>query len=361
MNDTTHHRHRGAGPPASTSPWHAGEAALQARAGMRERLEQIGPRAIRSYLPDEHRELFGRLPMLVVGSLDADRRPWASVLIEQPGFIASPDERTLRVRAAPALGDPLRANLKVNAPIALLGIELATRRRNRANGTVTAVGDRGFDVRVEQSFGNCPQYIQARSPSFAANPRNRESSSPPAPASRHGVSTEGGMLSARAAALVARADTFFIATAANALDGDARHGCDVSHRGGNPGFVRVEREPRGSDADGSGARGAMARGNGGARSVLYWPDFRGNFFFNTLGNLAVNPRAGLLFMDFESGAALLLTGTAEVIWDGPLVTSFAGAERMLRFEPEAGVWVQASAALRWSAPERARQLAATGP
>jgi predicted pyridoxine 5'-phosphate oxidase superfamily flavin-nucleotide-binding protein len=331
---------------------------------MRERLEQIGPRAIRSYMPDEHRELFGRLPMLVVGSLDADRRPWASVLIERPGFIASPDERTLRVSAAPALGDPLRANLQVNAPIALLGIELATRRRNRANGTVTAVRDRGFDVHVQQSFGNCPQYIQARSPSFVADPRSGEPLSPTAAASRR-EGSEGRVLSARAAALVARADTFFIATAANAPAGDARHGCDVSHRGGNPGFVRVEREPHsdadGRDADGSGAHGAMARGNDGARSVLYWPDFRGNFFFNTLGNLAVNSRAGLLFMDFESGAALLLTGMAEVIWDGPLVTSFAGAERMLRFAPEAGVWVQASAALRWSAPERARQLAATGP
>ena len=356
MNDTTHHRHGGAGAPASTSPWHAGEAAIQARAGVRERLEQIGPRAIRSHMPDEHRELFGRLPMLVVGSLDADRRPWASVLIEQPGFIASPDERTLRVSAEPALGDPLRANLKVNAPIALLGIELATRRRNRANGTVTALGDRGFDVRVEQSFGNCPQYIQARSPSFVAN-RGRESSP------RRGVSTEGRVLSARAAALVARADTFFIATAANAPDGDARHGCDVSHRGGNPGFVRVEREQhgRGADGNGTGSRTSSGSGNASARSVLYWPDFRGNFFFNTLGNLAVNPRAGLLFMDFESDAALLLTGTAEVIWNGPLVTSFAGAERMLRFAPEAGVWVQASVALRWSAPERARQLAATGP
>ena len=153
---------------------------------------------------------------------------------------------------------------------------------------------------------------------------------------------EGHELSARAAALIARADTFFIATAAaNARGGDSVHGCDVSHRGGKPGFVSVEHERGGS--------------------VLYWPDFRGNFFFNTLGNLAENPRAGLLFVDFDSGDALLLTGAAEVIWDGPLVAAFAGAERMLRFVPEEGVWVRAAAALRWSAPELARQLATTGP
>ena len=147
---------------------------------------------------------------------------------------------------------------------------------------------------------------------------------------------EGRLLSARAEALLARADTFFIATAvANARGGDARHGCDVSHRGGAPGFVRVARE-----------RGA---------SVLYWPDFRGNFMFNTLGNLASSPRAGLLFMDFESGDALMLSGPAAVIWDGPLVKSFAGAERALRFEPELGVWVAPGAALRWSAPVAPRQ------
>ena len=319
----------------TASPWHAGEAALQARAGVRERLEQIGPRVIRSHMPDEHRELFESLPMLVVGSLDADGRPWASLLVGWPGFIASPDARTLKVTAAPACGDPLCENLQPNAPLALLGIELATRRRNRANGTIAAVVDGGFELRVEQSFGNCPQYIQARRPSFVADPRR------PAAAERE-PRTEGRVLSPRAAALVTRADTFFIATTgAEARGGDARQGCDVSHRGGNPGFVRVECEA--------------------GSSVLYWPDFRGNTFFNTLGNLAANPRAGLLFMDFDSGAVLLTTGTASVIWDEPLVAAFAGAERMLRFAPETGLWLHSGAALRWSAPERARQLAATGP
>jgi hypothetical protein len=326
----------------SASPFHSGESAVHARVGVRERLEQIGPRVLRSYMPDEHRELFEKLPMLVVGSLDAQRRAWASLLVARPGFIASPDARTLEVSAAPAPGDPLLANLAFGAPLGLLGIELATRRRNRANGTVTALrADGGFDMRVEQSFGNCAQYIQARKPTFVADSGAASASAAEARARREPgatdeARTEGRILSPRAVELVSRADTFFIATAAaNARGGDAREGCDVSHRGGNPGFVRVEREEGGS--------------------VLYWPDFRGNYFFNTLGNLVVNPRAGLLFMDFDSGAALLLTGRADVIWDGQLVA--AGAERTLRFATEAGVWVDSGSALRWSAPERARQLA----
>ena len=83
--------------------------------------------------------------------------------------------------------------------------------------------------------------------------------------------------------------------------------------------------------------------------------------FNTLGNLELNPRAGLLFMDFDSGEALQLTGRAEVIWDRAFVAAFVGAERMLRFVPESGVWVDNGLALRWSGREPARQLAATGP
>jgi predicted pyridoxine 5'-phosphate oxidase superfamily flavin-nucleotide-binding protein len=329
-------------PPSSTqlrangkepsSAFHAGEAAVQTRVGVRERMEQIGHRAIRAYMPDEHRELFEKLPMLVVGSLDAGGRPWASLVVGRPGFIQSPDARALRVRSAPVADDPLYANLARGAPIALLGIELATRRRNRANGRVTAADGRGFDVRVEQSFGNCPQYINARKPMLVAvehrGARKR--------------AAEGSVLSPHAAELIARADTFFIATAGvNAPSGEARDGCDVSHRGGNPGFVRVAIE------DGA--------------SVLYWPDFRGNFMFNTLGNLELNPRAGLLFMDFDVGEALLLTGRAEVIWDGALAAAFPGAERMLRFVPQRGVWVNSGVALRWSAREPARQLAATGP
>ena len=103
---------------AAPSPFHWGEVAVHARVGVRERLEQIGPRVLREFMPDEHRELFAKLPMLVVGSLDAQRRPWASVIVARPGFIASADARTLAVSAAPAVGDPLRANLAVGAPIA---------------------------------------------------------------------------------------------------------------------------------------------------------------------------------------------------------------------------------------------------
>jgi len=313
------------------STFHAGEKALQERAGVRGRLAQAGPKVIRDYMPDQHRLFFAELPLLFVGSLDAQGRPWASVLTGMPGFIASPDPHTLTVHARPAASDPFAQNLEVGIPIGLLGIQLETRRRNRMNGTVTALRPDGFTVKVGQSFGNCPQYIQSRVPWFDSTAY--EAGGP-------AVREETARLSDMAADLVARSDTFFIASAAPDTGSDAAHGVDISHRGGRPGFVRIERSASGT--------------------VLSFPDFRGNFYFNTLGNIAANPRAGLLFVDFDSGDLLSLTGKAQVIWDGPEVAAFAGAERLVRVEVERGFYIRNAVPLRWSEPEYAPQLARTG-
>jgi len=306
-----------------TPTFHAGEVAMQRAAGVHERLNELGPRVIRDHMPDQHREFFEQLPMLLVGSVDAQQRPWASMLAGLPGFIGTPDAQRVRVDALPADDDPLRAQLRVGAELGLLGIELQTRRRNRVNGHVVAVDAQGFELHVDQSFGNCPQYIQARVAQWAGELVARA-------ASRR----EGARLSASAAGLVAQADTLFIASAAPG------HGADVSHRGGRPGFVRVD-----DFVDGT---------------VLTFPDFRGNFFFNTLGNITAHPRAGLLFVDHETGGVLQVTGRAAVIGSGPEVDRFTGAQRLVRIEVEAGVWTPRALPLRWSAPQAAPQLAATG-
>ncbi|MGQ9369229.1 pyridoxamine 5'-phosphate oxidase family protein [Azospirillum sp. ST 5-10] len=305
----------------SPSPFHAGERMLQERAGVRDWIEQSGRRGIRDHMPDQHRELFGRLPFMILGALDGQGWPRATLLAGAPGFVQSPDARTLVLGAQPVPGDPLHGRLVAGAEVGLLGIQLETRRRNRMNGRIAHADAGGFTVQVGQSFGNCPQYIQAREPV----PTGR----PPRPV----VRAEGARLSAAARALVARADTFFLATAAPA-------GVDVSHRGGAPGFVRVDEE------DG--------------RTVLTAPDFRGNFFFNSFGNLALNPRSGLLFVDFATGGLLSLAGEAEVVWSGPELEGFAGAERLLRVRLTGGVFLEDAVPLRWSAPQPAPELARLG-
>ncbi|MDX1374226.1 MAG: pyridoxamine 5'-phosphate oxidase family protein [Burkholderiales bacterium] len=317
--------------PTDPSPFHPDEQALQARLGMRDRIEQVGRRLIRDSMPDQHRAFFAELPFVVIGALDDRDRPWASLLAGPPGFVRAPDPRSLIVGARPAAGEPIGAALAPGAPVGLLGIQPETRRRNRLNGIVSSAHAQGFAVQVQQSFGNCPQYIQARAPA----------SLPGAAVAPRVARSEGARLSSDAANLVRAADTFFIASASSeARSGKPAYGVDVSHRGGKPGFVRVTEE--------------------GGRSVLAAPDFAGNKFFNTLGNLLRNPHAGLAFVDFAAGRLLSLTGEAEVIWEGPELAAYAGAERLLVFRAREGVWIEDALAMRWSAPQWAPQLARTG-
>lgn len=290
---------------------------------MRTRMEEVGAVMLRDFMPEQHRAFFPMLPTLFVGAADAKGRLWASVLWGAVGFIQSPTPTTLRVRARFAKGDPLSAGLRPGNPIGLLGLQFESRRRNRANGEIAETDADGFNFALRQSFGNCAKYIQTR--------KQLEDSTEASGASLTG----GGHLNDAAAALIRRADTFFIATAV-AVSHGAAHGADVSHRGGRPGFVQVA--PGG---------------------VLSWPDFQGNNFFNTVGNLAVDSRAGLLFIDFDSGDLLHLSGHAEVIWSEPASDGrTATAQRQFRFVIERHVFRPNGSPLRWSLLEPSPYLSA---
>jgi predicted pyridoxine 5'-phosphate oxidase superfamily flavin-nucleotide-binding protein len=283
-------------------------------------------RIMRDFMPDQHRTFFAQLPFMIAGSLDAAGQPWASVLAAPPGFAHSPDAQHLRIDAQAAAGDPLSGALVAGAPIGLLGIEPHTRRRNRMNGVVSEIDRRGFTVEVRQSFGNCPRYIQAREPVFVDEGRSAFEA------------RRMDRLDAAARRIIENADTFFIATAHPSVgDGEVSHGIDVSHRGGRPGFVRVA-------------------GDG----TLIAPDFNGNTFFNTLGNISVNPRAGLLFIDFETGDLLQVAVSAEVVWEGEELDAFEGAERLLRMQVVSVLHRPAALPVRWGRAELSPFLAGTG-
>jgi hypothetical protein len=238
-----------------------------------------------------------------VGSVDESGAPWASMVTGTPGFVSSPDPQQLVIKAMPMSGDPLDASLRQGTQLGLLGIELPTRRRNRMNGAIASVTGHGFSVAVEQSFGNCPKYIQSRD-HIALRPPQAIASEP--------VST----MNAEMRALITSNDTFFVASSRPETDGQSAS-VDVSHRGGLPGFIRIDDE-----------------------AVLTIPDFPGNRFFNTLGNLLVNPRAGLLFIDFASGDLLQLTGDTELVFDVMRLQDYPGAERLWRFKPRYGRWLR---------------------
>lgn len=294
--------------------WHQGETFIQEKLGVAERMAAVGKRVVRDFMPDQHREFYAQLPFIVLGSVDGRGDAWAGMLEGQAGFMTSPTPTTLDIAARPNSGDPVGQGMGEGAALGLLGIELHTRRRNRMNGVVAA-GGQGLRVAVEQSFGNCPRYIQQRDFSFARDPA----------APFVGEVEELPTLDDAARRLVEGADTFFVATYA---DIEGQRQVDVSHRGGNSGFVRVE-------ADGT----------------LTIPDFNGNLFFSTLGNIVLNGKAGLLFVDFATGDVLQLSGEAEVIFDSAEIGAFQGAERLWAFRARRIVRRPGATALRWALRE----------
>ncbi|GJD51287.1 Flavohemoprotein [Methylobacterium crusticola] len=297
---------------SQASPWHPGEKAIQEQVGVAERMEEVGRRVVRAYMPDQHRVFYAQIPFIVTGTVDGRGDAWATLIAGHPGFVASPTPTALDIAMRPDPSDPASAGLRDGEAIGLLGIELHTRRRNRVNGIVRGMTGDVLHFAVDQSFGNCPQYIQLRDVAFVRDPREPFA----------GTIEGSGELDAAARALIEAADTFFVASYA---ERDNRRQVDVSHRGGKASFVRVA-------ADGT----------------LTVPDFAGNLFFATLGNLLLNGKAGLVFADFETGDLLQMTGDAEVILSSPEIAAFQGAERLWTFKPRRVVRRRSALPLRWT-------------
>ncbi|HSB60729.1 MAG TPA: pyridoxamine 5'-phosphate oxidase family protein [Vicinamibacteria bacterium] len=273
---------------ARTGPYHPGEVEVQRRAGVREDADRVG-RIVGAVLSATAGRALADLPLAVAASLDEGGRVWASLLAGPSGFLRRVDDKLLLVECLPSPADPLARNLGARAELGLLAIDLATRRRLRLNGRALLDPERGIFLAVEQAYGNCPKYIQAR----RLDPPEASLAAPVPP-------ERSPVLTRRQQALVAGADTFFIASF------HPEGGADASHRGGAPGFVRILDD-----------------------RTLAFPDYPGNNMFNTLGNLAVQPRAGLLFLDFASGDTLQLTGRARLDRDPAAVAAFRGARHLV--------------------------------
>jgi hypothetical protein len=162
-------------------------------------------------------------------------------------------------------------------------------------------------VQLQEVFFNCPKYIQTRH----LTATKQESTNAPATFTRTALNESDRQW-------IEIADTFFIAS------GYDKTGIDASHRGGFLGFVQILNS-----------------------NQLVFPDYEGNNMFQTLGNLAVNPRTGLLFIDFDRGHTLQLTGTATVIWDKTEFARILGAQRLIEFTIEQILEIRNATPLRW--------------
>ncbi len=279
--------------------FHDGERAVQARAGVSGEWLKRSESFVRSEMLQQHRTFFETLQMVLLGLLDSEGRPWCVPALGPRGFLVSPTPDTLEIHRDPVLSCELGLVRSPGASIGILGIDLTSRRRNRLNGRVQLASPGKMTILVDQSYGNCPQYIQTRQ----LPPVQDE---PAVVGRRHGSLTDPEVRR-----IIEAADTFFIASrAAGSLDGGSA-GVDASHRGGGPGFLGIN-------------------GNG----TLSFPDFSGNRFFNTLGNIESDGRVGLFVPDFETGEAIVLTGRGSIDWDPNRIRLFEGAERIVDVVPE---------------------------
>ncbi|MCX4094984.1 pyridoxamine 5'-phosphate oxidase family protein [Nocardia sp. alder85J] len=287
------------------SVFHDGELAVQQRMGQGHIAARVG-RGIRADIPGPAAAFLADQPMVVIATADDAGRPWVGQIIGLPGFAQVVDARTILLGGRPAAGDPLVTLLRTRRRVGLIALQPQTRRRVRINGVAEPDGE-GIRLTTEQVYSNCPQYIT----------RRRIVAFEPA---LPGPPVRAASLNSTARQIISAADSFFVGSADP--DGNA----DASHRGGNPGFLRVL-----------------------SPTQLRWPDYRGNSMFMTLGNIVTDPRCGLLVPDWATGATLHLTGLAEITWDE--ATFAPGAQCSIDFTVTEAVSVPQASPLRWGEPE----------
>ncbi len=260
-------------------PYHEGELLVQQQLGEAIQAEQNG-KVIADSIPKGALKFIEQQPMVILGSVDTQQNTWASVLFGHPGFVQSVDSRTIEFNLNQAFmhpSDPFWMNIKYKNLVGILVIELASRRRLRINGTISQTTSEQLRLHVLESYPNCPKYIQRRHPYLNV------SEGAPRQVSE---ARSGQSLTSKQQGWIKSADTLFVASA------HPTRGVDASHRGGNPGFVQIL--------------------NG---RTLRIPDYVGNSMFNTLGNLVVNPQAGLVFLDFDHSCTLQLIGRTTIWWN----------------------------------------------
>ena len=287
-------------------PWHEGEIAM-AKAMKVPNMDNPTVPMLSPQLANHSRVV----PLIAIGTLDKQGRPWTTLWGGEKGISQPIAQGILGVRSQVVTHhDPVVEELVgkegdgtvvreegVGRMVSGLTIDLETRKRTKlfgrmVAGALTLREDEATDsqqsiaevqlvLKIEQSLGNCPKYLNKKHIEPAASHPELVSDSPQLPQ--------------RALDLLSKADLFFLSSANNDLD------MDTNQRGGPAGFVRVI-------------------SNEASGAVLCYPEYSGNRLYQTLGNLKVNPVLGICVPDFDTGDMLYLTGTTEVLI-GPAAAS----------------------------------------
>lgn len=296
---------------ANTEAFHPGEQLIQDKLGKRQTMADIGNRFIRDHMLEQHSDFYLKLSYVFIGHLDHQSAPWAAIFYQTQDLVKIIDNKTLLLNTQHQVGF-YHHTFNEGDEIGLLGIELSNKRRNRLSGTIEKITKKNVRIKVKQSFGNCAKYITPKYRSdWQKQPNNLVKSSPVKIPIKQVAQFDQAMMQ-----LIKKADSFFVASYYfNAQQALASNGVDVSYRGGEKGFVDVV-----------------------STNKLVIPDYSGNNFFNTLGNIEKTGKASLLFIDDKTGDILSTTGKAEILWHKAPTMKSKGAQRFWRFSLNQAYW-----------------------
>lgn len=198
----------------------------------------------------------------------------AEAKVEEVGIV-SPAVLELGLDGLGASVAELLAGDGANA--AILAIDYTSKLRIRVNGKAKYRVGR-LHLAVEESFGNCNLYISRPESDLVA--RQAFAHVPP-------PAKGGQKLTAAERERIQGAQRFIFATAST-------RGADVSHRGGEAGFVQASES-----------------------NLIIFPDYPGNNMFATVGNLLEDGRCSLLFPALGEGRSLQIAGRARVEMHSP--------------------------------------------
>ena len=289
--------------------FHSGERAVQELLGVKNISDSVG-QIIQPVISERFKLFLNQQNMLMIGSMDKEGKVWGSFLAGNPGFIQVTGPNTLRIHGNIDKSDLLYSNIRFNKNIGINVIDFSSRIRIRINGSVSNdYMSETLEIKTEHVYGNCPKFIQARH--FMYDPTRNETVK---------ITNQNDRLNKYQRDWIRKSDTFMIASSNSVGE------MDISHRGGMPGFIHVLDE-----------------------SLIIFPDYSGNMMFNTLGNIIQNPSIGLLFLNFDTGDTLQITGKAKVTWNPEKrdISKFPGAQRLIYFQIEKVLQSDTSNRYKW--------------
>ena len=312
---------------------HEGELYVQRRRHAPSDTHRMLPQMIEDDMPDQHSEFFTHLSYFGICTLDTQGRPWATIIVGgSTTLIRAVSKIQLNISALLPTDDPFLCSVNDTSDatcryFAGVGVDFSNRRRNKVAGFITGSNILGNSLHMSlitnENLGNCPKYITLRKLQY--HPRQSQTGA-------HHPNADNIPLTKECREIIHRASTIFLATRHTSKVSDNTSDLGLNHRGGAPGFVRTYEE------------------NG--KTFIVIPDFSGNRFYQSLGNIQTDNVAGVVFPCFITGDMLYVTGIAENLYDDQAEHLMPRVTLITKIQLTGHVWIKEALNLRLLAPEQ---------